>query len=180
MFAPTSCSSNPGMKDPDPIVHQVPPQRRRSAGLCGFQGNYRAAKRIICSFTTVKCFAIDKTFEIQCYFISVCNGSVIHIQYSGVFFLFFSQFACDLFFCYFQICFRNFQSFVLTQSYFRFQSNFCCEDERFSAFQLCNSDRRLRYDCFFTLIQCFGVCFRNQSIGCIFILILFFCFWYAP
>ena len=125
-------------------------------------------QRIVGSFSAFKSSSINKTFEIKCDHITVFYCSVIYIQCSGVAFLFFLQFCCNFFFCYFCSGYFYFHTFVFAQSYFRFYSYFSCEDKRFSFFNLYNIDFRLRNDFQTAFFCCLRIFCLDQCICCIF------------
>ena len=125
-------------------------------------------QRVVCSFSAFKSFTINKSFEIDCCDITVFCSTVFYCNCSGVFLLFFLQFSFNVFVCYFCFRLRNFYTFVLTKSNFRFNSNFCCEDECFSRLSLCYIDFRLGNDFKITFFQCFAVVLWNQSVCSVF------------
>ena len=109
-------------------------------------------KRIVLSFSALKCFSINKSFKIKNNFISVFNRTSFYCNCSCVLSCLFLDLSINFFLCYACRYFIYLKSFVLSKSNFRSCSNKCCEDERFSFLDLCNIDLRLRYDLKITLI----------------------------
>ena len=126
-------------------------------------------QRIVFSFSTFKSFSVYKSFKIKDNFVFILYRTSFYCDCSCVLKLFFLKLSVDFFLCYAVRIFRNFDSFVFAKFYFRLCSYFSCEDERFSFFDLCYIDLRLRYDLKSAFIVCFWICFRNQSVCCIII-----------
>ena len=124
---------------------------------------------MILSFTSFKCNTVNKSFEIDDCCITVCYWSVCYSYSSGILLLLFLKCCFYFFVCYSCVNLSYLNTFVFSKCHFWSYSHFCCEDERFSFFDLCYIDLRLRYDLLLTLAQCFAVCIRDQLVCCIFI-----------
>ena len=93
---------------------------------------------MILSFTTFKCNAVNKSFEIDDCCITVCNWSVCYSYSSGVLLLLFLKCCFYFFVCYSCVDLSYLNTFVFSKCHFWSYSHFCCEDERFSGFDLNN------------------------------------------
>ena len=124
---------------------------------------------MVLSCTAFEYFTIYRTFEVDNNCIAVLSWSV-NCNLSCVLFLNFLQFSFDFFVCYFYLILRYFNTLVLAKCNFWFSSNFCCKDEIFAFFHLCNIDGWLRCDLdILYFCKCLVIFFRNNDVGSIFI-----------
>ena len=123
---------------------------------------------MILAFAAFKWNAIDKSLKIDHCCITVFNRTVFYSDCSCIVISFF--FYCFIYFfvcyCCVDLCYSN--SHVFTKFYFRSYSYFCCEDERFSFFDLCYIDRWTGYNICSALIYCCTIILLDQHICCIF------------
>ena len=124
---------------------------------------------IVLTFSTFECNTVNESFEIKCNIIFICYSSVCNLNDSCMLLTNLLDLLVNFLLCYSCRVFVNFKSFVLSKFNFRFNCNFCCEDEWFSLLKLNDINCRLGSNLKFTLIICFCICLRNHAVCCLII-----------
>ena len=124
---------------------------------------------MILTFSAFKCNTVYKYFEIDYCCIAVLDCTILNVDDSCIFLKLFVDFCCYIFICYCSVYFSNCYTNIFSKCYFRFCSNFCCEDKRFAFLDLSNINNRSGYDILSTLFCCISICLRDQCVCCVFV-----------